>query len=218
MKRIRETAATIHVVDDDQSFRTAMLRLLRAAGYESRAYASAGEFLMTRRGSGGPECLVLDVQMPGPSGLDLQKTLLESGDSLPIIFLSGQGSIPVTVRVMKAGAVNFLTKPVKGQVLLATIAEALDTDAEARAARESLRSLRGLYETLTPREQQVLDGVVAGKLNKEIAAELGTVERTVKAHRANVMEKMQATSLAELVRLAETLHRDGAWKASRPQA
>ena len=196
--------ATIHVVDDDESFRTALQRLLRAAGYETRTYASAREFLMAERGS-GPECLVLDVQMPGLNGLDLQKALSESGDSPPIIFLSGEGSIPATVQAMKAGAANFLTKPVKRFVLLTVIAEALAANAEAQAGREDLRKLRDHYKRLTPREQQVFEGVVAGKLNKVIAAELGTVERTIKAHRANVMQKMDAGSLAELVHLANKL-------------
>ena len=196
----------VYVVDDDQSVCTAIQRLLRAAGYETRAYASAGEFLVAPRMT-GPQCLVLDIHMPGPSGLDLQAALVRSGDPLPIIFVSGQGDIPASVRAMKAGAADFLTKPVETGMLLGAVHRALVQDAEARAARENLRALQQLYESLTPRERQVLEQVVTGRMNKEIAAELGISERTIKAHRASIMEKMRVSSVAELVRFADCLRR-----------
>ena len=192
----------IHVVDDDASFRTAMTRLLKAAGHEVRSYSSAGEFLLAAPAD-TPGCLVLDVHMPGPSGLDLQEALTRLNVTLPIIFLTGHGDIPMTVRAMKAGAVDFLTKPVQGKVLLNAVRNALARDAENRVARTSARELHLLYETLTQRERAVFALVVDGKLNKQIARELGVSERTVKAHRAAMMEKLHVTSLAELVHLAE---------------
>jgi FixJ family two-component response regulator len=197
--------AVVRVVDDDDSFRTALTRLLRAAGYEVRCHSSAGEFLLAQPGS-TPGCVVLDVRMPGPSGLDLQKALEGRDDALPIIFLTGQGDIPMSVRAIKGGAVDFLVKPVQRAALLNAVQNALARDADNRAARDRLRALRARFETLTPREGAVLALVVAGKLNKQIAAELGTSERTVKAHRSQVMEKMQVTSLAELIHVAEQLH------------
>ena len=194
----------IHVVDDDASLRTAVMRLLRAAGYEVRGYPSAGEFLLARP-ENTPGCVVLDVRMPGSSGLDLQAAFGELDAALPIIFLTGHGDIPMSVRAMKAGAVDFLTKPVQREALLNAVQNALARDAESRTARERVGALRSRYESLTPREGAVFTLVVAGKLNKQIAAELGTSERTVKAHRAQVMDKMQVTSLAELVHVAEQL-------------
>jgi RNA polymerase sigma factor (sigma-70 family) len=205
-ERKHEARSIVYVVDDDESVCTAIQRLLRAAGYETRAYASAGEFLVAPR-MRGPQCLVLDIHMPGPSGLDLQAALARSGDPLPIIFVSGQGDIPASVRAMKAGAADFLTKPVETSMLLGAIHRALAQDAEARAARENLRVLQQRYQSLTPRERQVLEHVVTGKMNKEIAAELGISERTIKAHRASIMEKMRASSVAELVRFADCLRR-----------
>jgi RNA polymerase sigma factor (sigma-70 family) len=196
--------AIIHVVDDDESLRTAVIRLLRAAGYEVRAYPSAGEFLLARPAD-TPGCVVLDVQMPGPSGLDLQEAFGKQGVALPIIFLTGHGDIPMTVRAMKGGAVDFLTKPVQRRVLLNAVRIALARDVENRKAREQDGTLHARLETLTPRERAVFTLVAAGKGNKEIAAELGTSERTVKAHRAQVMQKMQVASLAELVRVADHL-------------
>jgi FixJ family two-component response regulator len=194
----------IHVVDDDDSLRTAVMRLLRAAGYEVRGHPSAGEFLLARPRN-TPGCVVLDVRMPGPSGLDLQAAFGELDDALPLIFLTGHGDIPMSVRAMKAGAVDFLTKPVQRGALLTAVRIALARDAETREARERLSGLRSRFKRLTPRERDVFALVVAGKLNKLVAAELGTSERTVKAHRAQVMEKMQVTSLAELVHVAEQL-------------
>jgi len=194
----------IHVVDDDASFRTAVVRLLSASGYEVRGYPNAGEFLLAKRGS-SPGCVVLDVRMPGPSGLDLQAGLGERGDALPIIFLTGHGDIPMSVIAMKAGAVDFLTKPVDKGALLAAVRNALARDAEDRASRDRARELHSRYETLTPRERAVLALVVAGRLNKQVGTELGVSERTVKAHRAQVMEKLHAKTLAELVKIAEQL-------------
>ena len=195
----------IHVVDDDDSFRTAVMRLLRAAGYEVRGYPSAGEFLLTRAAD-APGCVVLDVRMPGPSGPDLPEALGKRNDTLPILFLTGHGDIPMSVRAMKAGAVDFLTKPVERQALLNAVRNALARDEDNRKARERDGTLRARVEALTPRERTVFTLVVAGKANKQIAAELGISERTVKAHRARVMEKMQVASLAELVHVADQLH------------
>jgi FixJ family two-component response regulator len=195
---------TIHVVDDDDSLRSALTRLLRAAGYEVRGYPSAGAFMLAGPGD-APGCVVLDVRMPGPSGLDLQAAFGERDDALPIVFLTGHGDIPMSVRAMKAGAVDFLTKPVRREALLTAVRNALARDAERRAARGRTGALQARYETLTPRERAVFALVVAGNLNKHVAAELGISERTVKAHRAQVMEKMHASSLAELVQLAEQL-------------
>ena len=198
-------AATIHIIDDDSSIRTALSRLLRAAGYEVRTYASAGEFLIEERGA-GPACVVLDVQMPGPSGLDLQKKLGAGDDPLPIIFLTGHGDIPMSVRAMRAGAVDFLTKPVKREALLSAVQTALAADGERRTARDRVQQVRTRFDTLTAREREVFGRVVAGMLNKQIAAELNCSIRTVKIHRARTMEKMQVDSLADLVRTAELLH------------
>jgi FixJ family two-component response regulator len=180
------------------------MRLLKAAGYEVRGYASAGEFLLTEPGN-TPGCIVLDVEMPGPSGLDLQTAFEVRGDAVPIIFLTGQGDIPMSVRAMKAGAVDFLTKPVQRDALLNAVQNALARDAENRTVHERVDAVQARFESLTPRERAVLTRVVAGKLNKQIAAEVGISERTVKAHRAHVMEKMQVTSLAELIHVAEHL-------------
>lgn len=194
----------VHVVDDDESFRTAVTRLLHAAGYEVRGYASAGDFLVSRphdaRG-----CLLLDINMPGPSGLDLQAVLADHGIDLPIVFLTGHGDVPISVRAMKAGAVDFLTKPVEREALFKAVRDALARNAEMRETGTRLRELKARYASLTPREREVFAGVVAGKLNKQIAADIGAAERTVKAHRAQVLEKMHVRSLADLVRAATDL-------------
>ena len=194
----------IHVVDDDASFRTAVTRLLRAATYEVRGYASASEFLDSDP-STDPGCILLDLRMPEVSGLDLQQSLARMEERLPIIFLTGHGDIPASVRAMKAGAVDFLTKPVQRETLLRAIQNALGVDAKGRATRAVLRELQNRYENLTPREREVLAHVVAGKLNKQIAFDLGTAERTIKAHRASIVEKLHVQSVAELARLAQEL-------------
>ncbi len=195
---------TIFVVDDDRSFLTAVSRLLRAAGYDVRTFVSATEFLEFAH-TEAPGCVLVDLHMPGPSGLDLQVALAKAERPLPVIFLTGQGDIPTSVHAMREGAEDFLTKPVKKEILFHAIERALARDARERSARATLREWRARYDTLTPREREVMELVVAGKLNKQIASELGTVERTVKAHRAQVMEKMQVTSVAELVRAAGVL-------------
>ena len=200
-----ERRPTVHVVDDDDSVRTGIVRLLQAAGFEARGYASAGEFLLGRPLPDAPGCAVLDVRMPGPSGLDLQEALARLGTPLPVVFLTGHGDIAMSVRAMKAGAVDFLTKPVSRDALLHAVRTALARDAETRAAREGSRMLRARYEALTLREREVFAGIVAGKLNKQIAVELGTAERTIKAHRAHLMQKLQAGSVADLVHMADQL-------------
>jgi FixJ family two-component response regulator len=194
----------VHVVDDDDSARTAVLRLLGAAGYIARGYGSAGEFLMMISDE-TPGCLVLDVRMPGPSGLELQEALARRRSTLPVVFLTGYGDIPMSVRAIKAGAVDFLTKPVEREALMHAVRSALERDARNRRNREQGRALREKFDALTPRERDVFVRVVSGKLNKQIAADLGTAERTVKAHRAHVMEKLNVASVAELVHVAEQL-------------
>ncbi len=194
----------VHVVDDDDGARTAVVRLLGAAGYVARGYASAGEFLMAVS-EDAAGCLVLDVRMPGPSGLELQEALARRHSTLPVIFLTGFGDIPMSVRAIKAGAVDFLTKPVQRAALIGAVQSALERDARNRSHRELERALREKYAALTPRERDVFVRVVSGKLNKQIAADLGTAERTVKAHRAHVMEKLNVASVAELVHVAEQL-------------
>jgi FixJ family two-component response regulator len=196
--------ATVYVVDDDDSLRTALSRLLRAAGYDVRAYASAGDFLIADR-IDGPSCLVLDVRMPGPGGLELQSALERQPHPLPIVFLTGHGDIPTTVRAVQAGAVDFLTKPVKKETLLRAIEIALARDIERRQDTHRARDLRARFESLTPREREVFTGVVAGLLNKQIAADAGCSLRTVKLHRSRAMQKMQADSVADLVRMAESM-------------
>jgi FixJ family two-component response regulator len=194
----------IRVVDDDKSFRTAICRLLRAAGYEVREYGSAGALLM-EDDEQTPGCVLLDMRMPGPNGLDLQQALAKRERNLPIIFLTAYGDVRNSVRAMKGGAIDFLAKPVKRETLLATVRAALDRDEEKRVSREQIQQLRVRYDALSPREREVLRHVVAGRLNKQIASAIGAAERTVKAHRARVMAKMKASSVAELVRLFDLL-------------
>lgn len=196
--------AIVFVVDDDASVRRSTERLVRPLGFAVQTFASAQEFLDGAR-LGRPGCLVLDIHMPRLSGLDLQRELLGRGIEIPIVFLTGRGDIPTTVRAMKAGAVEFLTKPVKGRDLLAAIRAAIERGRVSHQARLEVEALRERYERLTPREREVLTLVAAGLLNKQIAGELAASERTVKFHRAHVMKKMQAKSLAELVRMAERL-------------
>jgi FixJ family two-component response regulator len=198
------SAETVYVVDDDSEMRSALERLLRVHDFSVRTYASAGDFLVAISGT-EIGCIVLDLQMPGPSGLDLQQKLERDGIRLPIIFLSAHGNVPSTVRAIKGGAFDFLTKPVDPDVLVTTVRAAL---AKGRAEREDLgrlAELRKRFESLSTREREVFALVVAGRLNKQVSAELGIAERTVKMHRANVMEKMKATSVAELARIAELL-------------
>jgi FixJ family two-component response regulator len=194
----------IRLVDDDPSFRKAVMRLLRAAKYEVRAYASASEFLDSAAPD-LPGCILLDLAMPGLSGLDLQQAIASMSEPLPIIFLTGNGDIPASVRALKAGAVDFLTKPVEQANLLRAIEVALEQDKVARLSRATLRDLQERYQTLTPREREVLAHVLSGKLNKQIGFDLGTTERTIKAHRASIMQKLGMQSVAELVRFGQEL-------------
>ena len=196
--------AIVFIVDDDLSVRHSTERLVRSAGFNAQSFASAGEFLKNARPD-GPSCLVLDVRMPGLSGMDLQHELNQSGIHLPIIFITGHGDIPMSVRAMKAGAVEFLTKPFRGRSLLDAIRGAIERDRSANKERSENGALRQHYDQLTPREREVMALVAAGLLNKQIAGELATTERTVKFHRANIMQKMNAKSLADLVRMAEKL-------------
>ena len=194
----------IRVVDDDDAFRTAVTRLLHAAGYEVRAYASSGDFLMAEEDP-VPGCVLLDLRMPGPDGLELQAALARRGGPLPIIFLTAHGDVAASVRAMKGGAEDFLTKPVKREALLSAIRDAIQRDDLRREGREQLQVIRRRYEALSPRERSVLDHDVAGRLNKQIASAIGASERTVKTHRARVMSKMGASSVAELVRAIDRL-------------
>jgi len=196
--------AMVHVVDDDESLRTAMTRLLSAAGYAVRSYASAGEFALAYS-EDLTGCVLLDVRMPGPSGLDLQASLARRANPLPVIFLTGHGDIPMSVRAMKAGATDFLTKPVQGSELLAAVHAALQLEAASRRERVQGQARQERLASLTGKEREVYQRVTTGQPNKQIAAETGMAERTVKAHRAEVMRKMGANSLAELVHIAEAL-------------
>jgi RNA polymerase sigma factor (sigma-70 family) len=194
----------IHVVDDDAPFRTAVARLLRAAGYQVAPYESGDHLLANPPGS-GPGCILLDMRMSGLSGLELQDRLSKLDNILPIVFLTGHGSIPMSVQAIKAGAEDFLSKPVSKKTLLEAVERALGRYRERREQRDKLDDLRALVATLTPREREVFALVVRGKLNKQIAYELGTSERTIKAHRHAAMEKLKVRSLAEAVALADRL-------------
>ena len=194
---------TVFLVDDDASVRRALARLIKAAGHRVESFASAREFLDSDAHKDGPSCLVLDLQMPGLSGLDLQRELQALDTNLPIIFVTGHGDIPTSVRAMKAGAVDFLQKPVKDKDLLKAIEQSLARAASDQSEREEVVRIRKRLEQLTPREREVMALVVTGMLNKQIAFKLGTVEKTIKVHRARVMDKMRVHSVAELVRVAE---------------
>jgi FixJ family two-component response regulator len=199
-----EQPPIVFVVDDDASIRDALKSLIRSVGLRVELFGSPREFLQGKRPD-APSCLVLDVRMPGESGLDLQRELAEANIHIPIIFITGHGDIPMSVRAMKAGAVEFLTKPFRDQDLLDAIRVALERDRAKRKQEAEIASLRQRWESLTPREQQVLPLLVSGLLNKQIAGEIGTSETTVKVHRGQLMRKMGADSLAELVRLAERI-------------
>ena len=195
----------VFLVDDDPSVRRALARLIKSAGHQVQTFASAQEFLGTRAGGEKAACLVLDVRMPGITGIELQRQLQALNRNVPIVFMTGHGNIPMSVQAMKAGAVDFLPKPVKDTDLLRAIEQALARAVRDRAERNELEDVRERVERLTPREREVMVLVVSGLLNKQIAFELGTVEKTIKVHRARVMEKMQVDSLAHLVRLAEKI-------------
>jgi FixJ family two-component response regulator len=196
----------VFIVDDDRAVRYGLESLIRSVGLRVMMFASAQEFMHATRPD-APACLVLDVRMPGQSGLDLQNQLRTAGIHIPVIFITGHGDIPMTVRAMKAGAMEFLTKPIRGQDLLDAVQKAISRDLKLREKRAELHQVRSRFNSLTPRETEVLNLVVAGLLNKQIADQLGMSELTVKTHRAHVMEKTKADSLAHLVRMNEMLKR-----------
>jgi FixJ family two-component response regulator len=196
-------APVVHVIEDDESSRTAATRLLRSAGYEVRAYPTGEDYFASLPSE--PGCIVLDLHLPGPGGLELQERLTTADNPLPVVFLTGRGDIAKSVRAMKAGAVDFLTKPVDPPVLLEAVARALARDAEARAVRSRQAAARQGYDRLTPREREVFAHLISGQLNKQVGFDLGISERTTKIHRHQVLAKMGADSVADLVRMAADL-------------
>ncbi len=209
-------AVHIHVVDDDALARRAVVRLLRSAGHEATGFAGAGEFL-AQHDAGTPGCIVvLDVAMPGLSGLDVQQALAERGHDMPVIFLTGHADVPICINAMKQGAFDFITKPFDDAVLLAAVERALHKAAALQRQRAQRESTNSRLATLTTREREVLEHVVAGRLNKQIAADLGAAEKTIKVHRARCMYKMQARSVAELVRMVERAHPEIGYRFGAP--
>lgn len=201
---MKETDPIVYIIDDDPLIRSGIQSLVRSIGLRALTFGSASEFLAAKRADAA-SCLVLDVRMPGQSGMELHRQLVEAKVYTPVIFITGHGDIPMSVQAMKQGATEFLTKPVRGQDLLDAVQAAIARDRELRKDWKELESIRSRFDSLTPRENEVLDRVVAGLLNKQIADELGTSELTIKTHRAHVMEKTRADSLAHLVRMAERL-------------
>jgi FixJ family two-component response regulator len=204
MTTAAEPLPTVFIIDDDAALRTALSSLFRSVGLQVRALASAPEFLQIRLPE-GPSCLVLDVRLPGLSGLDFQTELNKANIHIPIIFMTGHGDIPMTVQAMKAGAVEFLPKPFRDQDMLDAVQIGLEQDRKRRKSASDTSKLKSSYDSLTPREQEIMAFVTAGLMNKQIAGEIGVSEITVKVHRGNVMRKMDAKSLAELVRMADAL-------------
>jgi FixJ family two-component response regulator len=204
MQNPRESRTVIAIVDDDPSVREGLQTLIRSAGWRAETFGSAQEFL-ARPGAEAPTCLILDLQLPGLSGLDLQKRIAEVDLDIPIVFLTGHGNIPASVQAMKAGAIEFLTKPVEEEDLLRAIQEAIERDRRTRQQHAEIHDLQNRYETLTAREREVMQQVISGLLNKQVAGELNITQFTVKIHRGQVMRKMRADSLADLVRMAESL-------------
>jgi FixJ family two-component response regulator len=199
-----EAAPVVHVVEDDRAAREATARFLRAAGHVVETYATAVEFLESGPGT-RPGCVVLDLQLPGPSGLDLQEALRRAEEPLPIVFLSGRGDVRDSVRAMKSGAVDFLTKAAEGSALLDAVARAIDQDREDRVKRSRQRELKARFEQLSTREREVFAHLISGQLNKQVGFDLGISEHTIKIHRGRVLQKMQAASIADLVRMAAEL-------------
>jgi FixJ family two-component response regulator len=199
-----ELDPTVLVIDDDPEFRSSVGRLLRSVGLDARLFASVPDFLISERPI-GPTCLILDVRLPGPSGLDFQRELAEAGVPIPIIFITGHGDVPMSVQAMKRGAIEFLTKPFRDQDLIDAIQLALARDRAERENEKALCALRARFESLTPREREIMIHVVQGRLSKQIAHDIGITEPTVKVHRSNLKRKMNTSSLAELGRMADQL-------------
>ena len=203
-RRRMDEAAVVHIIDDDASLRPALESLVRSVGLATRTYSSASDFLSAKR-EDAPGCLVLDIRLPGMSGLDFQSRLVEHGIFMPVVLMTGHGDIPMSVRGMKAGAIDFLTKPFRDQDMLDAVMVAIQRDVERRAVEAATATLRSRHAALSPREQQVMALVVAGKMNKQVAGDLQLSEVTVKIHRGAVMRKMGARTLADLVRMADAL-------------